>query len=299
MVATFQVSIVDPGVYGPGAQRTPVYSNLVFQINWPVTVPLSSVVVPANMLITGTSAFDGSTRPYKSDAYTAPTGGTNVGDLTIELFNLTTLEVLATANNNAICLVAGSPTVSFGTPKIPVAQGDVLTIRVTNNSTLPAWVNQAGMYELVPGTFVSFDDNCSGCPKGTWVLQGDRAADGANQPTMSTTASYTGGKIQDSASLSGTISNAGGTITFSLYGPDTDCSGPPIYSEVVSVSGDGTYSTVIGYTPLASGEYIWVARYSGDSNNLPVITSCADTDEAVTVTVAPTTSPFVTLIGAT
>ena len=44
-------------------------------------------------------------------------------------------------------------------------------------------------------------------------------------------------------------------------------------TEVVTVSGNGTYITPVGYTlPTASsvaGTYQWVASYSGDINNNP------------------------------
>ena len=47
-----------------------------------------------------------------------------------------------------------------------------------------------------------------------------------------------------------------------------------MYTETVTVSGNGTYTTPIGFTLPTSGTvigtYQWVATYSGDANNNPV-----------------------------
>ncbi len=48
----------------------------------------------------------------------------------------------------------------------------------------------------------------------------------------------------DSATLTGATSNAGGTIILSLFSPtDATCSGTPAYTQTLSVNGNGTYST--------------------------------------------------------
>ncbi len=86
---------------------------------------------------------------------------------------------------------------------------------------------------------------------------------------------------------------AGGTITFSLYGPDqctTLAAGFPAAGLSVSVSGDGTYGPV-SYTPTAPGQYNWVANYSGDSPNTNAANGAAcgtDPNEAVLVRQIPT-----------
>ena len=45
-----------------------------------------------------------------------------------------------------------------------------------------------------------------------------------------------------------------------------------VYTDVVTVSGNGTYTTATGtnpggYLPTATGTYLWTATYSGDTNN--------------------------------
>ena len=51
----------------------------------------------------------------------------------------------------------------------------------------------------------------------------------------------------------------------------------------MTVSGDGVYTA--SFTPLAIGEYTWVANYSGDSPNTNPFgpTACPDSNEAVIV----------------
>jgi hypothetical protein len=95
-------------------------------------------------------------------------------------------------------------------------------------------------------------------------------------PTLVTTATPNGlfalpttvaPTLTDSAVLSGGY-NPTGTITFSLYynGGST-----AVDTETVPVSGNGTYTTPMGYTlptdVTVTGSYVWTASYTGDSNN--------------------------------
>ena len=76
--------------------------------------------------------------------------------------------------------------------------------------------------------------------------------------------------LTDSATLSGGF-NPTGTITFDLYAPGGVA---PVHTEIVSASGNGTYTTPTGYTlpttGTVTGTYQWVVTYSGDGNNIGV-----------------------------
>ncbi len=112
------------------------------------------------------------------------------------------------------------------------------------------------------------------------------------QPSLSTIPSPSeGGQVgvtlTDTAMLSGAF-NPGGSITFDLYGPnDSTCAAEaPTFSQTVTVSGDGSYSTPAGFKTTAPGTYYWSVSYSGDdSGNAPASAGCG---EPVVVTPAPT-----------
>jgi hypothetical protein len=130
-------------------------------------------------------------------------------------------------------------------------------------------------------------------------------------PTLATTAGpdiNPGQELSDKATLSGTAtqpadpvinltgtggSEASGTITFKLYGPDECTTLVNEPSPEVSVSGDGTYDTPDPqFTPTEAGTYHWVAVYSGDSPNTNGVshnTECNDEAEDVVVSTVAST----------
>ena len=102
-------------------------------------------------------------------------------------------------------------------------------------------------------------------------------------PTISTAATQTvnvGASISDSATLSGSTSDAGGSIVFRAYGPaNPTCSGPAAFtSAAFPVSGDGTYGPA-QFTPDTAGTYRWIASYSGDAKNAARSGACNDDGE--------------------
>ncbi len=119
-------------------------------------------------------------------------------------------------------------------------------------------------------------------------------------PTIVTTATnaQVGSAITDSAALTGTsqdvgavLSNAGGTITFALYGPsDTNCTSTPVFTSSATVSGDGTYSPS-SFTPTqGAGTYRWIATYGGDPSNNGATELCGASGETSTLSTGPATS---------
>jgi hypothetical protein len=185
---------------------------------------------------------------------------------------------------------ANEASVDIGSP-VPVSNGN----GTVNSAT--ATVTSAGDYCWS----AHFHSTTNGVP--------DSADNGAHEcftvnpvtPTLATSAGadvVLGNPISDTATLSGTANKpgtpvinpstaggpAGGTITFTAYGPN-DCSTVAFTSSPVAVSGDGTYGPV-SFTPNAIGTYHWVASYSGDSPNTNATdhnTTCNDTDEDVVV----------------
>ena len=167
-----------------------------------------------------------------------------------------------------------------------------------------AYVTSAGRY-CWRATFTG--DSANGIPS-----SGDSSATecftvNPVTPTLSTSAGVDvllGTAVTDTATLGGTATQpanpvinltgtggapAGGTITFTLYGPSTTGCGALVYtSPTVAVSGNGTYSTPNPqFVPTSPGDYHWVAEYSGNppnTNTQAHNTACTDTAEDVTVT---------------
>ncbi len=102
----------------------------------------------------------------------------------------------------------------------------------------------------------------------------------------------TGVPLSASATLALGV-NETGTITFTLYNPGN----VKVYTDVVNVSGNGTYTTIAGTStgsalPTVAGTYQWVATYSGDGNNKSASTTQGRTSEIAVgagVTVVGTT----------
>jgi hypothetical protein len=128
-------------------------------------------------------------------------------------------------------------------------------------------------------------------------------------PTLGTSAGagpvQLGNPISDTASLAGTANEpgtpvinpataggpAGGTITFTAFGPN-NCT-TAVFSTTVPVSGDNASYGPVSFTPTAVGTYHWVATYSGDppnTNGTSHNTGCSDTGEDVTVTTTTASS---------
>jgi hypothetical protein len=116
----------------------------------------------------------------------------------------------------------------------------------------------------------SGDDNNNGATSG---CDTEIVVVNQNQAALSTAQNLL---PNDDATLSGVISNAGGTITFNLYDPsDATCSGTPAYTETVNVNGSGTYSTTnTTFIASAEGTWRWLVSYSGDVNNAGATSAC-------------------------
>jgi hypothetical protein len=80
----------------------------------------------------------------------------------------------------------------------------------------------------------------------------------------------------DDATITDATASATGTITFDLFSPtDATCGGMPAFTQTVTVSGDGTYSTTnTSFIASALGTWRWRVSYSGDANNDPTASAC-------------------------
>jgi hypothetical protein len=89
------------------------------------------------------------------------------------------------------------------------------------------------------------------------------------RPTISTTLSSSsitvGGTVHDSATLTGATSNAGGTVTYTVYSNDT-CTADPQDAGTKTVT-NGTVPDSDPITFNSAGDFYWQVVYSGDANN--------------------------------
>jgi hypothetical protein len=80
------------------------------------------------------------------------------------------------------------------------------------------------------------------------------------------------------AELSGATGFAGGTITFTVFGPQSSppaaCTSGGTTVGTAAVSGGGGYHPAAGFTPGAAGTYWWYASYGGDATNLASDSGC-------------------------
>lgn len=119
----------------------------------------------------------------------------------------------------------------------------------------------------------------------------DNLATGTPPPVLPTLTTRAGGAtlsqpVIDTATLAGGSAPTG-SITFRLYSAgDANCTGEPIFVSKVAVSGNGDYQSK-GYVPETTGQYRWIADYSGDAANITTAGSCNDANEVSTVGARP------------
>ena len=97
--------------------------------------------------------------------------------------------------------------------------------------------------------------------------------------TLSDTSAPVGSSVHDSATLAGATSDAGGTVTYTVY-TDNACTTGARDAGTVTVT-NGTVPDSNALTFNTAGTYYWQASYSGDTNNNAAESAC--TSEVVTI----------------
>ena len=200
-----------------------------------------------------------------TDTATISGGNSPTGSITFQLFG----------PNDATCSTA-----IFTSNAVPVnGNGDY--------TSTPSFTPTAlGTYRWI-ATY-SGDSNNVKVPTGCGD-SGEQVVVTKASPALTTTSSANGTigtAVHDTAHLSGATSTAGGTITFTLFGPnDTSCANGAIFTTSTPVSGNKDYPSAT-FTPTHTGTYRWIASYSGDANNQAVDTDCNAANESLTITPA-------------
>jgi hypothetical protein len=225
-----------------------------------ITTTLSASSSPAGQSVSDTADLSGTTS-YAS------------GTVTFTIYTDNECSSPATTGSgNQISVQGGSTTVS--------GPGTYDSVLVT--------FYEAGTYYWQASYSGDSNDNSvkSGCTSETLTVT---KLTPAITTKLSTSSSPVGQTVSDTADLSGATSNAGGTVTFTIY-TDNECSSPATTgtgNEIsaqggsATVSGPGTYDSAT-ITFFKAGTYYWQASYSGDNNNDSVKSGC--TSETLTVT---------------
>lgn len=139
----------------------------------------------------------------------------------------------------------------------------------------------AGTYQWIASYGGDADNNPVATPCGA---AGQSVIVGKVWVGSKTTAGFDGGALHATTVISGGFAPVTGTITFTVTGPDDQfCSGTPVHTSTVPVTGAATYDSG-SFTPTAPGTYTYRIRYSGDANNYGVGPSgCLDQGASVTV----------------
>jgi len=198
----------------------------------PLTRPAPTGSFTFNVVVTNTTAAPLTITALTDDKYPIATLGgctTAVG---------TVLAATPGPGNTYSCSFVGTFTGVSG-----ASQTDTVTVTAVNAAGASATASANATVTLTPAVVVP-------------ITLTTQAADGVR----------VGSPISDTATLAGAVAPTG-TITFALFGPsNATCSGTPIFTKVVTVTGNGDYASG-PFTPTAPGTYNWRATYSGDASN--------------------------------
>ncbi len=223
---------------------------------------ISAAVLDATLSTTATpTATVGQPISDTATVTGAPSGPVPTGTVTFRLYGPGDATCSQAPVFTSTQSLAGSPATAGSGPFTPMAPG---TYR---------WVaSYSG-----DGAYAATTAACNAANETTLVT---KAA-----PVLTTQASpdnLLGAPVRDVATLSGGHGPTG-SLTFRLHGPDdATCSPPTVFSAVVGVSGNGSYSSP-DFTPTAPGTYRWVVDYSGDAANDPAGSPCNAPNETVTI----------------
>lgn len=281
-----------------GNSDTADYKDTILKNAPPITNCTSTTVTTPKVV-------DESTNP---DTYTTiGSGGVSIGS-----------GVVAVADSAVVSLTGGTSTpagsVAFSlckvdSPGLCTTGGTSVGSTNLSGTAYPVTVVSPTAYVTSAGRY---------CWRATWTGDSANGIPGSSDssatecftvnpvtPSLSTSAGddvLLGTAVTDTATLSGLATKpaspiinltgtggaaAGGTITFTLYGPG-NCSTVAYTSSATAINSSGVANA--SFTPTATGTYHWVATYSGDSpnnNGTSHNTTCNDTNEDVVVSSVP------------
>jgi hypothetical protein len=287
--ATFNLSNGGTHTYGPGTVLAGNYS--VTESTIPAGWTLKDLICTASG--SGTSA----TPSGATVAITMAGGGivdctytnhTNLSPTIATTLSDSSVSVGATVHDSAT--LSGATATAGGTVTYTVYTDDQCSqnprdagTKTVTNGTVPdsnsLTFDSAGTFywQAVYSGDANNNPAMSACTSETLVVN---KAGPSIATTLSDTTVSTGTAVHDSATLTGATSDAGGTVTYTVY-TDDQCSQNP--------QGAGTKTVTNGVVPdsdpitfNSAGDFYWQAVYSGDANNTGATSVC--TSEHLVVT---------------
>jgi hypothetical protein len=189
-------------------------------------------------------------------------GGTSdaTGTLTFNLYSDANCTTLVGSNTQA---VNGANGVSYASDPVTVFAAGTYHWRVKYDST---------------------DLKNSSVPFTACGADGENPVVARAPDSISTTLSagliVAGNTVHDSATLNGATTDAGGSVTYSVYTSST-CTGTKFANGGTVTVTNGVVPDSNGVTFNSAGTFYWQASYSGDANNAPSTSTC--TSEQLTV----------------
>jgi hypothetical protein len=248
---------------GSGPCNAPNESSVVDQASTTTTTARATATLPDDAVITDSAQLSGTT-----------TGAT--GDIVFRLYGPDSTPGTPT------CIDAG-----LGANLVYTSSGFAVNGGGTyGNASYTA--TRSGTYFWIAS--YSGDAN-NAAVSGTCGEASETSVVGKATPTLTTTATGAqlpaGTTISDTADLTGLNPGAGGSVTFTVYGPldlDAANSCTTVFAMRVvalpTVGAAGTATVPSGaVTVSAAGKYLWVASYSGDADNNGVTGACGDSGE--------------------
>jgi hypothetical protein len=243
------------------------------------------------------------TTPKTGAGGTIPAGGLSIGTGVVSVKDSAVVDLIG-----GTATPAGSVAFSLckvDSPGLCTTGGTTVGSTNLSGASYPVTVLSPTAYVTSAGRYcwraVFSGDSANGIPSSSDSSATECFTVDPVTPNLATTAGadvFLGNPVTDNATLTNLATKpaspvinltgtggaaAGGTITFTLYGPN-NCTSVAYTSSPVAISSTGTASAQ--FTPTATGTYHWVASYSGDSpnnNGTTHNTACDDTNEDVVV----------------
>jgi hypothetical protein len=285
-------------LYSPSAPNctgTPAYTDTV-SVSGDGTYNTANTA-PAS--VTGTWNW---TASYSGDSNnTTASSGCGSEPVTVTTMGTPSLVTAPTAGGTVqLVILNDMATLSGGSSPTGSITFDLYSPSAPNCTGTPAYTDTVSVSG--DGTYNTVNSTVAPTP-GTWNWTASYSGDSNNStassgcgseqvtvtnlgtPSLSTTPTAGGSvgsvTLNDSATLSGGYSPTG-LMTFDLYSPSApNCTGTPAYTDTVSISDDGTYSTANTAPAPITGIWNWTALYSGDRYNFPASSGCGSEEVSV------------------